>query len=140
MPPITQSSRILLVDDYHAVRAMLGAFLRDLGYKQIEEAMNGTQAMITLGNAVDEGRPFQLVFSDINMPELGGLELLQIVRQDQRFDGLPFVLVTAEADRKQVGLAVLNQVTSYIIKPFTYQTIQLKMAELVERFNNEVEI
>ncbi len=126
-------SRILLVDDFQTVRLMLRSFLRELGYRNIEEAGDGRKALMMLADAYEADRPFHLVLSDLNMPEITGLELLELVRQDERFKKLPFIMVTAEADRQHVSKAMLRGVTDYIVKPFAAATVAQKIADLMAR-------
>lgn len=130
MGNLDRDSRILIIDDFVTVRVMLRTFLRELGYDKIEEAENGRKALIMLADANDAGRPFSLVFSDINMPEIDGLELLQIIRSDERFRKVLFIMVTAEAERENVSKAALSGVSGYIVKPFSPTTIKQKILEL----------
>lgn len=128
-------SRILIIDDFMTVRVMLKNALRDLGYTNTEEAENGRRALIMLADANDAGRPFRLVFSDINMPEIDGMELLHIIRNDVRFRKIAFIMVTAEAERDKVSKAALSGVSGYIVKPFSPVTIKQKILELAGKIS-----
>lgn len=133
MGNLSLDSRILIVDDFVTVRMMLRSFLRELGYANVEEAENGRKALILLADAHDAGRPYSLVFSDINMPEIDGFELLQIIRSDDRFKKIVFIMVTAEAERDKVSKAAMGGVSGYIVKPFSAVTIKQKILELAGR-------
>lgn len=119
-------TRILVIDDMTTMRKVVGKTLKDLGFKDIQEAADGNLGwqVLTASNP-----PIQLVISDWNMPNCSGLELLKKVRSDANFSKLPFVLLTAEAEAHQVKEALIAGVSNYIIKPFTADTIKQKLEQ-----------
>lgn len=119
------SSHILVVDDMMTMRKLLAASLRELGYQNIEEAEDGEQAWKKILNSTDA---FQLIISDWNMPHMSGFQLLQKCKEDQRYQLIPFIMLTAEAEQHQVLEAVRLGVSSYVIKPFTPRILQEKLA------------
>jgi len=64
------------------------------------------------------------------MPEMSGLELLQAIRADDNLKDIPFVMVTAEAKKENIIEAVKAGVDSYIVKPFTAETIGEKLKKI----------
>jgi two-component system chemotaxis response regulator CheY len=74
-----------------------------------------------------------LVVTDWNMPGMTGIELLRSIRADDKLKHLPVLMVTAEAKRDQIIEAAQAGVNGYIIKPFTAQTLQEKLAKIFER-------
>lgn len=70
------------------------------------------------------------IISDIMMPQMSGLELLEKVRADERFKHIPFVLVTAVAEKEYILEAMKHDVQGYILKPVTLQKIQDKLKQL----------
>lgn len=123
----TPETKFLVVDDFKTMRAIVKRSLQQMGYLNIEEAEDGQQALEMLQNAVTSGKPFQCVVSDWNMPRLTGIELLKKVRGDTVMKTLPFVLVTAENEQKQVVDAAMAGVSNYIVKPFTPADFQKKL-------------
>ena len=73
---------------------------------------------------------FDLILCDWNMPEMSGLELLQAIRADDNLKDIPFVMVTAEAKKENIIEAVKAGVDSYIVKPFTAETIGEKLKKI----------
>ena len=108
-------SNALVVDDSRAVRMILGRTLRDIGY-DVCEAGNGREALDLIEANRDSLR---LVLADWNMPEINGLELLKMVRQDPELDSLAVVMVTTETESDQMMAALEAGATEYIMKPFT---------------------
>ena len=100
--------------------------LKQNGFNNFEEAEDGEQAFKMLEN---EGN-FEFIVSDWNMPNMTGLELLKSVRADDRFKHLPFLMVTAEAEKENIIEAVKAGVTNYIVKPFTGVTLKEKLDKI----------
>ena len=118
------STRVLVVDDMMTMRKIVIRICKELGFVDITEAANGAEAWQKISEAKV---PFNLVISDWNMPQSTGLDLLKRVRSDSRFSRVPFVMVTAEAEQHQILEAVLAKVSSYVIKPFTADTLRGKL-------------
>lgn len=119
---------VLIVDDFLTMRRIVRKILRDLDFQNIIEAEDGTAAIDVLNtNKVD------LIVSDWNMPKMTGLELLRHVRSDDRTKDLPFLMVTAEAQKENIVEAVKARVSNYIVKPFTAATLEEKLAKIVPK-------
>jgi len=119
--------KILVVDDFATMRRIIKNILRQLGYKNIEEADDGEAGLDML-----KSQPFDFVVSDWNMPKMSGLELLKAVRSDEQLADMPFLMVTAEAQKENVIEAVKAKVSNYIIKPFTAETLAEKIAKIFD--------
>ncbi len=117
--------RILIVDDFATMRRILKNILRQTGFTNIAESDNGKAALNELkGGGVD------LILCDWNMPEMSGIELLTTMKSDDELKKIPFVMVTAEATKESIIEAVNAGVDSYIVKPFTAETIGEKLKKL----------
>lgn len=112
--PIGHGARCLVVDDFEAMRKVTTNQLRQLGVERIESAKNGAEALRMLKN-----QRFDVVLSDWNMPVMSGVELLQAMRADPALFAIPFILITAEAERKRVEEAIALGVTSMLLKPYS---------------------
>lgn len=88
--------------------------LRDMGANKIVMAENGAEALRLL-----QDRRVDIVLSDWNMPVMTGLELLKAVRADERLSRVPFIMITAEAERRRIEEAIANGVTDLLVKPYT---------------------
>jgi two-component system, chemotaxis family, chemotaxis protein CheY len=98
---------------------------REIGFTDISDAGNVADAWQSISSAAPL---YGLVISDWNMPNATGLDLLKRVRADSRFTKLPFVMVTAEAEKHQIMSAVEAGVTNYVVKPFTSDVLKEKLA------------
>lgn len=112
-------TKILIVDDMATMRRIVKNSLKDLGFKNFVEANNGRAGWEAMETGVAKDSAVQLIICDWNMPEISGLELLAKIRGDSRFSSVPFLMLTAESEKKQVEKANLAGASSYITKPFS---------------------
>ena len=117
--------KVLVVDDFSTMRRIVKNILRQLGFENIVEADDGETAVRKL-----ETERIDFVISDWNMPKMSGLELLKWVRSHEEFKDLPFLMVTAEAQKENVLEAVKAKVSNYIVKPFTAETLSEKIEKI----------
>jgi len=117
---------VLVVDDFSTMRRIVRNILRELDFKNIFEAENGKAAIDVLS-----GQKIDLIVSDWNMPEMTGLDLLKYVRSNDQLKGLPFLMVTAEAQKENIIEAVKSKVSNYIVKPFTAAILAEKLAKIL---------
>lgn len=117
--------KVLVVDDFATMRRILKNILKQIGFTNINEVEDGKAALKEL-----KSDQYDLVLCDWNMPEMTGIELLTQVRADPALKSLPFVMVTAEAQKDNIIEAVKAGVTSYVVKPFTAGTIDGKLRKI----------
>ena len=127
---LNTSMNILLVDDMTTMRKIQKKMLEKMGFKKIIEANDGKPAWDLLEEQTNIGEPIEFVISDWNMPGMTGLDLLKKCRADDRFKALPFLMVTAEAEQKNVVEAVKCGVSNYVVKPFSEDTLKAKIAAI----------
>jgi len=115
---------VLIVDDSAAIRKILQRVLRqtDLPLGEIHEAGDGTEAVEILKN-----RTFGLVLSDINMPQMDGLQLLARVKEMEHMKNVPVIMITTEGGQGKVMEAVQLGASGYVRKPFTADQIKEKL-------------
>lgn len=112
------SKAIMTVDDSASVRQMVSFTLRGAGYEVIE-AVDGKDALSKLGNGVR----VRLIFADLNMPNMDGIELIRAVRAKPAYKFVPIIMLTTEsqASKKQEGKSA--GATGWIVKPFKPQQL-----------------
>ncbi|ESP92435.1 MULTISPECIES: response regulator [Pseudoalteromonas] len=121
--------RILVVDDMTSMRHVMINMLRKLGFDDIDEAIDGKQALTLLGK-----RRYQLVVSDLNMPHVDGLTLLNTIRDTPQLAKVPVLMVTCENSKERVQEILLKKVDGFVIKPFNMATLiqQLKRIKVLD--------
>ncbi|MBU1170075.1 MAG: chemotaxis response regulator CheY [Proteobacteria bacterium] len=121
------SLKILVVDDFATMRRIMKNILKQLGYTNISEADDGTTALEEMKKTT-----YDLIISDWNMPKMTGLDLLKTVRSDPVYKEVPFLMVTAEAQKQNVIEAVQAGVSNYVVKPFTAEAIAEKLDKILD--------
>ncbi|MDT8990521.1 response regulator [Curvibacter sp. APW13] len=111
---LSKESVFLVVDDFDTMRRVTVNQLRLLGAEKILAARDGIEALRLLRH-----QPVDMILSDWNMPVMDGLSLLLAVRADAKLAGIPFIMITAEAERPRVELAIANGVSSMLLKPYS---------------------
>ena len=119
---------VLIVDDSAAIRKILTRVLRqtDLPLGDISEAGDGTEAIEIL-----KTRSFGLVLSDINMPQMDGLQLLARLKQMEHMKNVPVIMITTEGGQGKVIEAVQLGAKGYVRKPFTSDQIKEKLVGVI---------
>jgi len=115
--------RFLIVDDFDTMIRIIKNTLSDLGYNNVVTARNGEQAYQILGKD-----KIDFIISDWNMPVMTGIELLKKVKGTPEFASIPFLMVTAEAEKEHIVEAIQAKVDQYIVKPFTPEMLGQKIA------------
>lgn len=122
---VSRDMKILIVDDFLTMRRIVRTCLQQLGFNKIVEAEDGHAALEILKNG-----NIQFIVSDWNMPKMMGIDLLRAVRRNSAYRTMPFLMVTAESQRDNVIQAAQAGVSNYIVKPFTTETLEEKMAAI----------
>jgi len=118
--------RALVIDDSRAMRGIIARILRELGFDAIEEAEHGKHALEVLARSP----AFDLAMVDWNMPVMDGHQLVQAIRQDARWNAMLVVMCTTETEVEQITKALEAGANEYVMKPFTKEDIQSKLAIL----------
>ena len=116
---------VLLVDDSKSVRHQVGMTIRDAGY-EVVEAGDGNEALTQL--AAKPG--ISMVISDVNMPGMDGLELLETIRKRPELTHLPVVILTTEARAGLMDRAKSAGAKGWIVKPFNPQILMAAVKKL----------
>jgi len=110
---------ILIVDDFEEQRELLAATLQQAGYRSLEFAESAADALKRLGAGAKDGsgNRVDIVLMDLLMPDMDGLEACRKIREDERFEHLPVIVVTAKTDPNDIKAAYNAGATDYIRKP-----------------------
>ncbi|MBN2364635.1 MAG: response regulator [Calditrichaeota bacterium] len=122
----TSCRHILVVDDEHTIVDLLEEFFKGLGCN-VSTAASAEEALEKLRN----GKSYQLVLTDINMPGKSGLDLLKIIRETR--EDLPVVLLTGLKTLDNAINAVKSGATDYITKPFELSTLQRVVERILRK-------
>ena len=120
------TAQILIAEDSAAMRAFLVSALEAIGNCEIVEASSGFEALKQLPQ-----RKFSLIITDINMPDINGLELISFVKNNETYRNIPLMVVTTEGrDRdREKGIALGADI--YLIKPLDLDEFAEAVKKLV---------
>lgn len=127
-----KSQGILVVEDNIMLLKMITSMLEGLGFQKFITAPNGKVAWEKLNSE----ESIHLILSDLNMPEMSGIELLEKVRASEKFWDLPFVMITAEENQHQLMSSIEVEVDCYILKPFTPIKLEEEISKVLEKKYN----
>jgi two-component system chemotaxis response regulator CheY len=119
--------KILIVDDSPTMRRILVNTVIKAGYPSIKEAEDGKDALAKM-----MAGKFDLLMTDWNMPNMSGLELVEAVRADANFKGIPILMVTTRNLKEDIVNAIKSGVNGYIVKPFDAKTLNAKINEIMK--------
>ena len=124
--------RVLIVDDSASMRAFVRAALEEpgLGSEQLEvvEAASGFDALRLLPRG-----PYALVITDINMPDINGLELVRFIRGNEQHQTTPVVLISTQSSERDQKRGLALGADAYLAKPFTEEALQKLVVEQIQR-------
>ena len=119
---------VLLVDDSEQTRSVERKILEQLGDVKFAEAGDGLQALLVIAGRTE---PFDLILIDCHMPNMNGITLARTIRENDK--KTPLVMVSTEADRKHVVLAIRAGVNCLVLKPFTAEVLLEKVRATLGR-------
>ena len=119
------SKKIITVDDAATMRKMVAFTLKGAGH-EVFEAGDGVEALTVLRQ-----RPVDLVLTDVNMPNMAGLELTRQLRALPAFARTPIILLTTESDPAKKMLGRAAGATGWIVKPFSQEQLLAIVAKVL---------
>jgi two-component system chemotaxis response regulator CheY len=119
------SKRILTVDDAATMRKMVAFTLKDAGY-EVLEAVDGCDALKVL-----KDRSVDVIITDLNMPNMDGIELTRQLRALPAFARTPIILLTTESDPAKKMAGRMAGATGWIVKPFNQEQLLAIVAKVL---------
>ena len=121
-----QDIRIIVVDDLSGMRSTLKNTLQLLGYNDVVEARSGLDALKKIRCDV-----FQLIISDWTMPVMSGLEFHGELKRSPVHKKVPFLMISAKAEKTNVIEAFDAGISHFIVKPFSAEALQSKLQTML---------
>lgn len=116
---------ILIVDDSMSLRTTLGIALKSAGY-DVAEAVDGKDGLSKL-----DGRKYNLIISDVNMPNMDGLTFVKAAKAMPAYRFTPILMLTTEGDATKMAEGKAAGVRAWVIKPFQPPALLDAVAKLV---------
>lgn len=111
---------ILVVEDSSTMRSLIASTLEEVGAPvKITEAVSGFEALRELPR-----RAYDLIVTDINMPDINGLELVSFVKQNEAYRGIPLIIISTESSERDRAKGMELGADAYLVKPFEPEALR----------------
>jgi two-component system, chemotaxis family, chemotaxis protein CheY len=117
---------ILIVEDSATTRALIRAVIEDMGDFNTVEAGSGFEALKLLPT-----QEFSLVITDVNMPDINGLELIHFIKSNPRYGTIPLIIVSTERSEEDKKRGMALGAMAYITKPFKAHELQAVIKQAI---------
>lgn len=111
--------RVLIVEDSPTTRAMITSAIEVINDIEVSEASSGFEALKLLPH-----HTFNLIITDINMPDINGLELVSFIKKTPAYSHIPLIIVTTEGGVKDMEKGLQLGADEYVVKPFEPAQLQ----------------
>jgi CheY-like chemotaxis protein/anti-sigma regulatory factor (Ser/Thr protein kinase) len=132
----SSTTRVLVAEDDLRIRTVLDRLLGAAGY-YVKACVNGREALEAFLAALEQGEDFDLVVTDINMPEMGGEELLRLIKA--KAPAVPVIVLTARTDPEIVTECFKGGAYRYLRKPFTGDDLREVVESALAEARNETD-
>ena len=123
-----KSAAVLVVDDSRVMRAVLTKSLRDLGFTNITEAVDGSDALVKLRE-----KPFDLMLLDMEMPQLNGIEVLAAINVDHHLKGVPVIVISGAEQTEMAVQCIEAGAEDYLNKPPNPTLLRARVTTSLEK-------
>lgn len=118
---------VLIVEDSKAIRSMIRVAIEEVGGFFAVEAANGFEALKTLPT-----RRFDLIITDINMPDINGLELIGFVKSNPAYQDIPLIIVSTEKTDEDKKRGIALGAFGYVEKPFKKEDLTAMVKKAID--------
>jgi two-component system chemotaxis response regulator CheY len=122
--------KFLVADDSSMVRNYIEQLLRKMGAMRVDKCADGKEALLKIRKSYTESNPYSLLTLDWEMPEMSGLDLLKLLKEDPKMKELPVLMISSQGSQQSIELVIPIQPSGYIVKPFSDETFIKKIIAL----------
>ena len=126
IPELRKQAKVLVIDDAAMIRTLMGDMLDKMGQKY-ETAASGSEGLLLFDRSEKDGEPFDLVFTDLGMPDMSGWEVVEKIKKRSR--KVPVALITGWGDQLDAEKMKESKVDAVIAKPFKVEDIRWLLAK-----------
>ena len=122
---VSEKICVLVVDDAAPMRNSIKYSLQQMGFKNIDTAISGKDAL-----AVMKLKSHDMVITDLSMPQMTGIELVEAMKKDETLSRIPVLVLTAQNEKNGILALIKVGVSGYILKPYTLESLQKRILGL----------
>jgi len=120
--------KILTVDDSRMIRTLIKRVIDSLGYEALE-AENPKEALFVL---MRDSADIGLILLDWNMPEMSGIEFLEIIKKDEKYKHIPVIMLTSQGTKDKILQAINAGAINYVVKPFEQNDLKKRIIDSIK--------
>ena len=130
---INTKKPVLIVEDQQDMRIIVASHLSKLGFQKVKQAGNGYEALELINTQQEK---YSLIVSSIEMPVMGGFDLLQELRENPMLERPPFAVTMSNPNKERIMFALENGADGILVKPFSFNDILPKVHACFKQFHN----
>jgi two-component system chemotaxis response regulator CheY len=135
----TLEKKIIIAEDSDFSRAVLLSRLRKIGFENLTAPESSVEVWEEIAQATLSDNPFDLLITDLNMPDLDGIDLISKIKDDPMSESLKIIVVSADADNSVISICKSLGVLAFFTKPFREDSFsEIVKAALEEKETPEV--
>ncbi|MBH47730.1 MAG: response regulator [Halobacteriovorax sp.] len=127
--PLKASMSILVVDSSPTMRQSVKKLLSNIGFKNVKEAVDGTKALEFINLSLEENTPVEFIICEYQLEKMNIIELTSKLRNSPA-KAIKILLMTGDSDQQKMMQAIRAGVNNVIVKPFSADTLQDKIAKI----------
>jgi two-component system chemotaxis response regulator CheY len=121
------SKRVLIVEDSTTMRSLIASTVEEIPGFTVIAVGNGFEALKTLPQ-----QPIDLIITDINMPDINGLEIVNFVKQHPNYRSIPLVIVSTEQSEEDIQKGLSLGASAYVTKPFNPDDLRKTVQDVLK--------
>lgn len=128
------SYHVLIVDDAASARERVKLLLTKHGFRHLDEADDGHTAIVKIKNkSIPYGKtiPYDMVLIDQNMPTISGLDVLKLIKKENKYSTMPFIMITGDKNKENLVEAMKAGVHDYMTKPLDEVNLMTRVNKLL---------
>jgi len=122
------STTIMVVDDSATTRSLVASYISEWDDCEVVEAASGFEALKIL-----PARKIDLIMTDINMPDINGLELINFIRENPNYRHIPTIIITTENSAEDRKRGMELGARDYLVKPFSMEVLRQSLGKVLGR-------
>lgn len=128
-----ESLSFLVVEDSRLLLTFIRDMLFDLGAVNVRTAVNGKEAAEIVRSQAESGKTFDVIFTDIEMPEMNGIDFLKEAKQHLDFSKMAILVVSSKNEEEIVKQVAALRVDAYVLKPFERDLFRSRLKQIIAR-------
>lgn len=122
--------KVIVIDDSSFARAMNSTQLKRLGVEKVDMPEDAAEGWDMITQALLNDEPYDLIITDINMPEIDGFDLMDRIKSDPMSESLKVIVISADADTFMQDAAKASGALAYLVKPVSSKVLEEALVKI----------